>query len=56
MNLELIGKKALVSAGHKGIGLFIARRLLEEGVAVAIVVESKRTLIRPSLNCHKRVK
>ena len=36
MNLELTGKKALVSAGHKGIGLFIARRLLEEGVEVAI--------------------
>ncbi len=36
MDLELSGKKALVSAGHKGIGLFVARRLLEEGAAVAI--------------------
>ena len=32
MDLQLAGKKALVSAGHKGIGLFIATRLLEEGV------------------------
>lgn len=30
MNLELTGKKALISAGHKGIGYFIATRLLEE--------------------------
>lgn len=36
MDLELAGRKALVSAGHKGIGLFIARRLLEEGASVAI--------------------
>ncbi|MGB2239554.1 MAG: SDR family NAD(P)-dependent oxidoreductase, partial [Pseudomonadales bacterium] len=36
MDLELTGKKALVSAGHKGIGLFIARRLLEEGAQVSI--------------------
>ncbi len=44
MNLELIGKKALVSAGHKGIGLFIARRLLEEGVAVAICCRKQTDL------------
>ena len=31
MDLELNGKKALISAGHKGIGLYIGKRLLEEG-------------------------
>ena len=36
MDLQLAGKKALISAGHKGIGLFIATRLLEEGVDVSI--------------------
>jgi len=36
MDLQLAGKKALVSAGHKGIGRFVATRLLEEGASVAI--------------------
>ncbi len=36
MDLELGGKKALVSAGHKGIGKIVATRLLEEGASVAI--------------------
>ncbi len=36
MDLQLQAKKALVSAGHKGIGLYVARRLMEEGAAVAI--------------------
>ena len=36
MDLKLQGKKALVSAGHKGIGRIVANRLLEEGAAVAI--------------------
>jgi len=36
MDLQLSGKKALISAGHKGIGYFIATRLLEEGAEVAI--------------------
>ncbi len=36
MDLQLDGKKALISAGHKGLGYFIAKRLLEEGAIVAI--------------------
>ncbi|MCP4833476.1 MAG: SDR family oxidoreductase [Ilumatobacter sp.] len=36
MDLQLSGKRALVSAGHKGLGHAIATRLLEEGAAVAI--------------------
>ncbi|MFT6293471.1 MAG: 3-oxoacyl-[acyl-carrier protein] reductase [Candidatus Aldehydirespiratoraceae bacterium] len=36
MDLHLDGKRALVSAGHKGLGRGIARRLLEEGASVAI--------------------
>jgi len=36
MDLQLNGKKALVSAGHKGVGSYISQRLLEEGASVAI--------------------
>ena len=36
MDLQLRGKRALVSAGHKGIGRIVATRLLEEGAAVSI--------------------
>jgi len=36
MDLQLTGRRALVSGGSKGIGLAIARALLAEGVAVAI--------------------
>jgi 3-oxoacyl-[acyl-carrier protein] reductase len=36
MDLGLTGLKALVSAGHKGIGLLVATRLLQEGASVAI--------------------
>ena len=36
MDLQLTGKRALVSAGHKGLGRAIALRLLEEGASVAI--------------------
>jgi len=36
MDLQLQGKRALVSAGHKGIGRIVATRLLEEGASVAI--------------------
>ena len=35
MDLKLEGKKALISAGHKGIGFHIANRLLEEGAEVS---------------------
>lgn len=36
MDLQLTGKRALVSGGSKGIGLAIARALLAEGAQVAI--------------------
>lgn len=36
MDLQLTGKRALITAGHKGIGYRVAHRLLEEGAAVAI--------------------
>ena len=36
MDLDLRDKKALISAGHKGIGRVVATRLLEEGAEVAI--------------------
>jgi NAD(P)-dependent dehydrogenase (short-subunit alcohol dehydrogenase family) len=36
MDLQLTGKRALVSGGSKGIGLAIARALLAEGAVVAI--------------------
>ena len=44
MDLELKNKKALVSAGHKGIGFFIASRLLEEGAEVSICCREKTDL------------
>ncbi len=44
MDLQLNGKKALVSAGHKGIGKFVATRLLEEGASVAICCRSEQDL------------
>ena len=44
MDLQLTGKKALISAGHKGLGYFIAKRLLEEGAMVAICCRSEEDL------------
>lgn len=46
MDLELTGKKALVSAGHKGIGHVIATRLLQEGASVAICCRQQDDLDR----------
>ena len=44
MDLQLTGKKALISAGHKGLGSFIAKRLLEEGAMVAICCRKEEDL------------
>jgi len=47
MDLQLNGKRALVSAGHKGLGLFVATRLLEEGASVAICCRRQDDLDKP---------
>lgn len=44
MDLELKGKKALISAGHKGIGLHIANRLLEEGAEISFCCRQQTDL------------
>ncbi|MBT7333794.1 MAG: SDR family oxidoreductase [Gammaproteobacteria bacterium] len=44
MDLELKGKKALISAGHKGIGLNIANRLLEEGAEISFCCRQQTDL------------
>jgi 3-oxoacyl-[acyl-carrier protein] reductase len=44
MNLELRGKRALITGGSKGIGLAIARALVAEGVAVGLVARDAGTL------------
>ena len=49
MDLQLSGKRALVSAGHKGIGKIVATRLLEEGASVSICCRRSDELDVPSL-------
>ena len=44
MDLHLAGKRALVTAGHKGIGYRVASRLLEEGASVAICCRQQDAL------------
>src|ERR1700721_2142409 len=36
MDLQLRGRRALITGGSRGIGLAVARALLAEGVAVAV--------------------
>jgi NAD(P)-dependent dehydrogenase (short-subunit alcohol dehydrogenase family) len=44
MDLGLLGKKAIVTGGSRGIGKAIARELAREGVDVAIVARNKADL------------
>ncbi|MGE0386796.1 MAG: SDR family oxidoreductase [Gammaproteobacteria bacterium] len=44
MDLGITGRVAIVSGGSRGIGLAIARRLLEEGVKVMIAARSTASL------------
>ena len=46
MDLQLHGKRALVTGGSRGLGRAIARRLLEEGAEVAIAARTRDQLER----------
>ena len=44
MDLELAGKRAVVTGGSRGIGKAIARTLAEEGVSIVIASRGKKSL------------
>ena len=44
MDLELDGRRALVSGGSRGIGKAVARRLVAEGAAVAVAARNRSDL------------
>jgi NAD(P)-dependent dehydrogenase (short-subunit alcohol dehydrogenase family) len=44
MNLELVGRRAIVTGGSRGIGLAVARGLVAEGARVALVARGAAAL------------
>ena len=44
MDLELVGKRAIVTGGSRGIGLAVAKALSAEGAHVALVARDAATL------------
>lgn len=44
MDLQLSGKRAVVTGGSRGIGLAVAKKLIGEGVRVAILARTPETL------------
>jgi NAD(P)-dependent dehydrogenase (short-subunit alcohol dehydrogenase family) len=48
MDLELNGKRAIITGGSRGIGLAVARVLVAEGTSVAIAARDRETLDKAS--------
>ena len=44
MDLELVGKRAIVTGGSRGIGLAVAKALAAEGAHVALVARDAEAL------------
>lgn len=52
MDLQLAGKRALVTGGSKGIGLAAARTLAEEGVALVLAARDQAALDAAASELH----